>query len=453
MTKGMFYSLLILMQVFLAGQGQQLLAQSGPSSSAPINVSRVLSTQNAEAKKPSATFKILYRFTNGSDGGTPYGGLVADDSGALYGTTYTGGTINRHCPGGCGTVFRVAPNNGEGWALQTIHSFTGYPTDVSHSFAKVTFDAMGNLYGTASDGGQKEPHYGGVFKLSPANSGWNESVIHSFAYHNAGGIKPFGGVTLYKGVLYGTTVWGGGYDFGTVFSLTPEKNGQWKEKAILTFPDEAGEPEIDLIVDDRKKKCCHGNLYGSIHTDPYGGGEVFKLIPGGESWSEKFLAPVGASTLTIDSQGTLYGTIWVGGSTKCDRGCGSVFELRFVANQGWQLTTLYQFQGGSDGYSPSAGLVFDTAGNLYGTTTYGGIGPCKEFGNTGCGTVFKLSRAGDGTWQETILHRFSGGSRGAYPNGGTLVVDGAGKLYGATVTRGGTEVRKSRFGVVYQITP
>ena len=452
MTQRLLHSLSILMLVFFAERGQQLLAQSRPSNAVATNASRVVSTRKVETKKPNATFKILHRFTKSSDGGTPYGGLAADDSGALYGTTYTGGTINRHCPGGCGTVFRLAPSKHGGWALQTIHSFTGYPTDVSHSLASVTFDAMGNLYGTANDGGQNEPHHGGVFELSPTNGGWNENVIYNFTSRNGGGVEPIGGVALYQGVLYGTTEFGGEYEYGTVFSLTHEKGGQWKEKTILNFPPEAGEPSTNLIIDNRKNKCCHGNLYGSVPTGPEGQGEIFKLVPGGGSWSEKFLAPFDASTLTIDSQGRLYGTIWGGGSTNCDRGCGSVFELQFVANQGWQLTTLYEFQGGSDGYTPSAGLAFDVAGNLYGTTTYGGIGPCEDFGEAGCGTVFKLSPAGDGTWQKSLLHTFSGGTRGAYPNGGTLVVDGAGKLYGATVA-GGIKVGKTRFGVVYQIIP
>jgi uncharacterized repeat protein (TIGR03803 family) len=452
MTKKLFLSLLILVMAFFVRRGQRLLAQSDPSNSVLINASRVEMTKRVETKKPSTTFKILYRFAKGSDGGTPYGGLTPDNSGALYGTTYTGGTLNRHCPEGCGTVFRIALNKGGGWTLQTIHSFTGYPTDVSHSVASVTFDSMGNLYGTASDGGQKDVHHGGVFELSPVNGDWSESVIYNFTDRNGGGVVPSASVALYEGVLYGTTEFGGDGQ-GTVFSLAPGENGQWKEKTIWTFPSEAGEPTTNLIIDDRKKKCCHGNLYGSVATGPEGQGEVFKLLPGaGGSWSEKLLAPVDSSTLTIDSQGRLYGTIWAGGSSNCDRGCGSVFELQVVANQGWQLTTLYEFQGGGDGYRPDAGLAFDTAGNLYGTTSYGGTGPCENSGETGCGTVFKLSPADDGTWQKAILHSFSGGANGAYPNGGTLVIDDAGKLYGATLA-GGVKVGKSRFGVVYQVTP
>jgi hypothetical protein len=94
------------------------------------------------------TFRTLYTFTGGSDGFDPVAGLVFDSHRNLYGTTLLGGTVNGHCPPGCGTVFQLVPQLDGTWKLNTIHSFVGAPKDVSSSVAHVTFDRKGNLYGT-----------------------------------------------------------------------------------------------------------------------------------------------------------------------------------------------------------------------------------------------------------------------------------------------------------------
>ena len=149
---------------------------------------------------------------------------------------------------------------------------------------------------------------------------------------------------------------------------------------------------------------------------------------------------VPSSGLVMDSAGHLYGTASFGGDTKnCTSGCGVVFELKST-NGKWKETVLYTFRGGTDGSGPSGNLVFDTVGNLYGTTFRGGSGTCTG----GCGTVFELSPKG-GSWMETVLYRFQDGSDGALPVG--LTIDASGKLYGATTT-GGTE-----FGTVFELSP
>jgi hypothetical protein len=413
-----------------------------------------------QIKKPSAAFRLLYGFTGAGDGYLPFGGLAFDKNGALYGTNFFGGTVNNSCPVGCGTVFQLLPTTNGPWTQNTLHSFAGYPSDVGHSYAHVTFGTKGNLFGTAGDGGKNlcfADSCGGIFELSFANGVWQESVIYNFDKHS--GETPYSGMTLYKGVLYGTTWFGpqkkGNVGYGTVFALTRGTNGQWKHKIVHAFDisTDGYEPYADLFIDNRAGKCCHGNLYGSTQVGgPQGEGNTFKLLPGSDgTWSEKLLYPSGTSTLTMDSKGTLYGTIGGGGSSNCEGGCGTVFKLQVVPGKGWQLSTLYEFQGGNDGYAPDAGLVFDAAGNLYGTTFLGGNDSCQFYQYSGCGTVFQLIPAGNGTWNKTTLYYFTGGDDGEFPSDGTLILDNAGRLYGTTL--GGATYGSSGYGTVYQITP
>ena len=136
--------------------------------------------------------------------------------------------------------------------------------------------------------------------------------------------------------------------------------------------------------------------------------------------------------LILDSSGNLYGTTqFGGGSTACNTGCGTAFELSPSSNGGWTETILHNFQGGNDGGSPTAGLIFDKAGNLYGTTQIGGGTTCS---GVGCGTVFELSPNGSGGWTETILYSFLNSPDGYEPQG--LIFDGSGNLYGTTAFGG-----------------
>jgi uncharacterized protein YceK len=408
------------------------------------------------SSKGRVKFKTLYTFTGGSDGYLPYSGLVFDAKRNLYGTTFFGGAT-QVC---CGTVFQLAPKPGGSWSLNTIHIFVGSPDDVAHSYAHLTFDQRGNLYGTGGAGG---PNFcpalmdfcGGIFRLTRSNSGWKESLIFNFS--SSSGDTPFASLTLFKGDLYGSTWFGpektNDPGNGTVFLLGPGRQNEWKHHTIYSFKGGADgyEPSSDLVLDRQ------GNVYGST---PYGGGsaDIFELTRNSRGgWKEKLVysfPPTGSgsswpSTLILDSAGNLYGATAEGGHG-CRSGCGTIFELK-RGKTGWQEITLYQFAGGSDGYNPSGGLVFDAQGNLYGTTFLGGTGKCQFYSSPGCGTVFKLTHAKDGTWHKTTLHNFTGGSDGEFPGFGSLIFDSAGNLYGTS--EGGATFGSSGFGTVFEITP
>jgi uncharacterized repeat protein (TIGR03803 family) len=152
--------------------------------------------------------------------------------------------------------------------------------------------------------------------------------------------------------------------------------------------------------------------------------------------------------VVFDSAGNLYGTTYYGGtSTACFHGCGTVFKLTPQADGTWRGATIYNFQGGAnDGAWPQAGVILDSQGDLYGTTTQGGLsGPdCED--NLTCGVVVELTPGTNGQWTETVLHRFSG-TDGAMPMA-PVIRDAQGNLYGTTFT-GGSFGR----GVVFEITP
>ena len=207
-----------------------------------------------------------------------------DKNGALYGTTLFGAIVNSECPIGCGTVFQLVPTGSGPWKLDTIHSFAGSPSDVDHSYAHVTFDPIGNLYGTAGYGGQNTQNCSdccGIFKLSLVNGGWQESVIYSFGKHT--GSNPNAGLTLHKGILYGSTSFGPqsrrDVGNGTVFAQRRGNQGPPTHHIIHVFTGgtDGYEPSSDLVFDKQ------GNAYGST---PYGGtngtGDIFQLIPNGD---------------------------------------------------------------------------------------------------------------------------------------------------------------------------
>jgi uncharacterized repeat protein (TIGR03803 family) len=147
----------------------------------------------------------------------------------------------------------------------------------------------------------------------------------------------------------------------------------------------------------------------------------------------------------FDKAGNLYG-VTIAGGNGCPGGCGTVFELT-PSNGGWTESVLYSFAGGNDGASPEAVLVMDRAGNLYGTTTAGGDQSCQQ---GGCGTVFELTPAGGGQWQESVLHAFAGGKKdGAQPIfNADVILDKVGNLYGTTELGG-----KYNLGTVFELTP
>jgi hypothetical protein len=308
---------------------------------------------------------------------------------------------------------------------QPIYTFTG-GSDGADPHAGLISDSKGNLYGTTNNGGNTAacpggyaPGCGVVFKLSPPSGGsgpWTETVLYTFNGGTDGGLP--NGVLIFdtKGNLYGTTV-GFGKDYGVVFELTPPTgggSGQWTETVLYTFTgrSDGGGPWAGLIFDSK------GNLYGTTA----GGGDTHGLcLPQG--------------------------------------GCGVVFELSPPVKGGtgpWSESVLYTFTDGNDGGVPTAGLIFDSKGNLYGTTQGGGSSVACYGINPRCGVVFELSPpsgGGSGPWIENVLLIFTSGSGGASPWAG-LIFDSSGNLYG-TASLGGNGGADCPLGcgVVFELSP
>ena len=364
--------------------------------------------------------KVLYSFTNGADGGDPVAGLVFDGAGNLYGTTHYGGTSDY------GTVFELTPGGGGKWTESVLFSFTG-GKDGGEPNAGLIFDAAGNLYGTTYLGGTHG--HGTAFMLSPKGGGkWAEKVLHSFSGGKDGGRPSAGLIFDAAGNLYGTTAEGGKYEYGAAFMLVPPGvNSKWTVTTLHSFNANGKDgytPLASLVFD------ATGILYGTTwaggsHAD----GTVFTLTPDGAGgWKEKVIynfnfgngkdgaEPVAG--LILDAAGNLYGTTVSGGS---NRFYGTVFELTLGVNGKWKETILHTFDDGTGGGEPNAGLIADAAGNLYGTAATGGT----------AGVLFELTLGGNGKWKETVLHDFKSGKDGAEPYAG-VIFDAAGNLYGTT---------------------
>ncbi len=381
--------------------------------------------------------KILHNFNrNPTMGISPYATLIADGVGNLYGTTLSGGDLAR-CDGyGCGVVFELSPGANSKWTEKVLHKFQGGSKDGAQPLASLVLDGAGNLYGTTTEGGNSircgAYGCGVVFELSPAADGeWSEKILHKFQNNGKDGFAPDAGLTFdTAGNLYGTTTTGGTKGLGTVFQLRLGANGKWIEKVLHSFDSsngkEGNDPEGGLIFDTT------GNLYGTTE-DGGSGSTLYQLSPGANGeWTEHLLFEFAYtkkdgervfSGLVFDASGNLYGTTFTGGTYNE----GTVFQLSPDEDGAWHERVLHDFNNdGVDGTGPISGLTFDAAGNLYGTTSGGG---------TGCfGTVFELE---SGTWTETILHSFvDNGRDGAGPWAG-VVFDSAGNLYGTTVAGGG----------------
>jgi len=336
------------------------------------------------------------------------------------------------------------PANASGYREKVLYSFAG-GTDGAFTQAGVITDAEGNFYGTTQEGGSTGCGgygCGTAFKLTPAGQ---ETVLHVFTMGTDGVYPVPGLVADAAGNLYGTTLNGGGNcQCGTVFKVTPGGT----ESLLHDFKGgkDGAFPLAPLITD------ASGNLYGTTGSgglDCNGTGEgcgtVFKITPKGKltvlyafTGGSDGIYP--AAGLLFDKAGNIYGTTANGGSN-CDdtgQGCGTVFRL---APDGTE-TVLYAFAGASSGANPAAGVIMDGKGALYGTTNNGGVN-CDGSG-PGCGTVFKL--AADG--KESVLHIFQGGDDGAYPKD-TPLMDAAGRLYGTTVEGGGA----NDGGVVFALKP
>ncbi len=413
---------------------------------------------------------VLHTFTGGTDGGNPTAGVLMDSAGNLYGTTYQGGItgVNRF---GAGVVYKIDTSG----QFTVLYSFTG-GTDGSGPFAGVIQDSAGNLYGTTYYGGAGG--YGVVYKLTPS---LQETVLYSFK-GAPDGANPYAGVTMdAAGNLYGTTYNGGAHSEGVVYKLNP--SGQ---ESVLygSFGGSgtAGALPIAGVVFD-----AAGNLYGAA------GVIVYKLDPAGTytELADFYYYSGQLSGLTRDSSGNLYVTADASNGAGVKFPHGAVFKVD-TSNK---LTLLYQFHGATVlsgiapplawGLGPNAGVILDSAGNLYGTTPFqgtagivyeieaggrvkrlydfqpavGGSEPTSYLtldaagnlygttasggGPANAGTVYKLIPAG----KETVLYTFRGGSADGASPGGRVVLDQAGNVYGTTFG-GGADNQ----GVLYKLS-
>jgi uncharacterized repeat protein (TIGR03803 family) len=382
------------------------------------------------------TFTVLHTFT-GPDGYSPVAGLTADRAGNFYGTTDVGGASDR------GTVFRLS-RAGSGWILTTLYSFQ-CQDDGGFVFGGVSFGPDGALYGTTYECGKDD--HGVVYRLQPSPNScksalcpWQETVLHTFT-GGSDGEEPGDGNLIFDqaGNLYGATATGG-YGLGNAYELSPSEGG-WTETNLWNFFEVNGfNPNSGLIFDNA------GNLYGT--TEAGGGGDysgtVFELSNHGSGWNLFVLSDVDfpdtgtCGGVVFDGQGNLFGT------SGCDSlgKPGGVFELT-RSNGGWTFNTLYSFSGSN---GPADAPTLDAAGNVYGTSEGTGL--------YGYGEVFKLTPS-NGGWTYTDLHDFTGGADGAYPTG-SVFVDANGNLYGTTLYGGTGPCVIEQYngcGVVWEITP
>ncbi len=384
------------------------------------------------------TESVLYSFAGGADGAWPYSPLIFDSAGNLYGTTEMGGSNNY------GTVFELKLNGDGSWTEVVLHSFSGGPGDGAEPQAGLTFDHAGNLYGTTNSGGLSNCSFpigcGVVFQLAPGSGGqWTESILHAFAGGNDGGNPHSQAALLFdqQGNLYGTTGAGGPGGVGTVFELSPRAGGHWKKSIVYTFRSNDGIGPTGALVMDGS-----GNFYGTTELGgAYGAGTVFELTPNSKGgWTDRLLysftgrtdgwGPTGG--LVFDTAGNLYGTTGSGGLSSCysGQGCGVVFELTPSSGGKWTESVLYTFTDGADGATPYAGLVWNK-GNLYGTAFNGGNNTC--YGP--CGVVFELAPSSGGQWTQTVIYSFTGAADGGNPYS-SLMADATGNLYGTTYYTG-----------------
>jgi uncharacterized repeat protein (TIGR03803 family) len=360
---------------------------------------------------------VLYTFPeDGSTGNYPESALVADKAGNLYGTTLFGGVNPVNCSNGfgCGTVFELSPPSqpGGAWTETVLYEFQG-GGDGEGPQCTLVIDDSGNLYGTSSYGYPSISFGLVVWELSPPSQpggAWTETTLYNFPGLYLGYYGNQGSLLMDRiGNLYGTTYLGGTtggncgiYGCGTVFETSPplQFGGAWTGAILYSFQ-------------------------GGSDSETAGG------------------------SLMSDSRGALYGMTL--GSGECPPECGTVFQLQPPSEPGgsWTETVLYAFNGG-DGDEPSAGLIFDRKGNLYGTTGYGGPLSC-DYGRQGCGNVFELSppaQPGE-AWTETVLYNFMVPKTGdgQYPDS-SLIMDGRGNLYGTTSSGGYRGA-----GTVFELVP
>lgn len=364
------------------------------------------------------TFKTLYEFTGGLDGGGPWGTPLLSGT-TLYSTAFNAGSSTA---GRYGTIFQYFVNFSVGTYL---YDFLGEPNDGSAPMAGLVTDGYGDFFGTTTQGGTNS--YGTIYEIS----GFTEYVLYNFAGHD--GKTPEGPLLMDAvGNLYGTTTNGGANDSGTVFAYSAF--GSLVQ--LYSF----GNSKYDGIAPACGLVFLKGLLYGvTTEGGQFGYGTIFSVNV--KTKAETVLysfqgkrrdggTPVGG--LVADGQGNLYGTASVGGSARGNTGDGVIFTWN-IRNQ--QFSVVHTFVG-PDGTQPLAALTPDGQGNFYGTTFAGGA--------NGYGTVFKYNVAASTL---TTIYSFANGTDGAYPYGG-VALDALGNIYGAA-TQGGDH----NWGTLFEIMP
>jgi uncharacterized repeat protein (TIGR03803 family) len=395
------------------------------------------------------TEQLLHTF-NYNDGTHPYGALILDAAGNLYGTTSQDG------PTGAGTVYELATNGSGQWEYETIYSFCSVFTcsDGIGPQSGLIMDSAGNLYGTTSMGGNNNypcgHGCGTVFELTSHNGLWTETVLYAFTGGNDGG-NPLSGLAIDSaGNLYGTTSIGGGTSTyctlgcGVLFTLQRGSNGIWIQKVLHSFCSADGcadGADPNSVAFD-----AAGNLYcTTARVGVYDGGTLLQLVPRSNgTWTGHLVHSFGKGKdgispnpgLAFDASGNIYGTTNQGGGTNW----GIAFELSLGTNGRWRESLLHSFcsaanENCSDGGLPSAGLTIDSSGRLFGTTTSGG----SHFG-----VLYVLTQNPNGHWIETVLNTNSfTGNLDAQ-----VTIDGSGNLYTTTANGGDYDL-----GSVFEIMP
>jgi len=433
----------------------------------------VLGASSLLALDPKAGLTTIHAFGS-SEAYAPDGTLVSDANGALYGPTYYGGAS------GAGTIFQlIPPATGTTWTENLLYSFTG-GADGSTPWQALVVDASGNVYGAALYGGNANPTCvnaacGVIFELSPptaSGGAWTETVLYSFTGGADGG-NPNGHLVFdTKGNLYGTALAGGIVNgacpgapegdiqsgCGVVFRLEPPKTtgGAWTEQVLYSFTGAAdgASPGSGVTLD------LHGNLFGTtalggdtagcpsaVSGADAGCGVVYELSRSAGSVVESVLyaftggkdGAYPSEALLLNRKGVLYGTTPVDNITTSTQN-GTVFELAPPSGGGaWAFTSILNFSK-KEGSQPHCDLTENAAGTLYGTTFLGG--------KYNRGTLFTLKppTTKGGAWKQTLAHSFTGSKDGSSPLGGVLPGKG-GVLYGTTFTG-----KSSTAGTAFQMT-
>jgi uncharacterized repeat protein (TIGR03803 family) len=415
--------------------GKDWAGDAGPStvdgaipSASPAVANTAFATDIPKSKNPKMATLVMF---SGDDGETPLGGLIADAAGDLFGTTSAGGTD------GDGVVFEIAKTKtGYASAPTILASFTG--GDGANPYGSLIADAAGDLFGTTTIEGAH--NQGTVFEIARTKSGYARAPVTLVSFTGPDGANPVDGLIAdAAGDLFGTTTAGGADDDGTVFEIARTKTGYASAPTVLvSFTGADGQDPLGGLMAD-----AAGDLFGT--TSGYGGsgyGTVFEIAKTRHGYANtptvlaSFTNVDGANPgagLIADAAGDLFGTTDAGGADDD----GVVFEIARTKNGYASAPTVLVSFMGADGENPGAGLIADAAGDLFGTTTFGGA--------DGDGVVFEIARTKGGYAKApTVLVSFTG-ANGADPSG-SLLADVAGDLFGTTSGYGSND------GTVFEIT-